>query len=510
VVVIAMAAPSRPPFFAWLEEHMGLDLANAPHDGWERALAHRMRTTGSASFEVYRQRVSGPERLRSELEHFAGHVTVGETYFFRESSQLDALARAALPALVARRAGDEPIRILSVGCSTGEEPYSIAITTSQLVEPPGARIEITAVDANPAAIDRARRGCYSEWALRATLPHLRDQFFRKTPLGYLLSDQIKDRVRFVVGNIFDDSLFALGASSFDVVFCRNVLIYFSRRKIAHALERFSTLLRPDGFLFLGHSETTRGYSRSFTAVELHGAFCYRPAHASARPSKAAPKAAFAAAAPTVSAAQSRDSWIRIIDQSTHRLQRLGESQVAAPDATPVARRHPRRGADARAEALDLMRAERFVDALATLDQIASPEAYFRETVLTRVAILLHLGRIGEAMQICERLIDDFPACAGAHHLLAVAAEHEGDTDRALDHHRQAIGIDPGFAMSRLRCGLLARRASRFAEARTHLGAALEALSTASSDDLLLFAGGFSGDALIELCRAELRACEVER
>jgi chemotaxis protein methyltransferase CheR len=440
----------------------GLTLDVVPPEVLETLLAERVAAAGCEP-EVYLDRLAA-DRCRTELAALAPRLTVPETYFFRNSEQFRALADVALPALGPAR---RRLRLLSAGCASGEEAYTLAIVAREAA--PGRPVRVTGVDVNPAVLDRARRARYPEWSMRATPEVTRRRWFRTDGTDVVVDREIRDLVRFVPGNLADDDPAWWTPGGYDVIFCRNVVIYHTPAHIKTAVARLVAALAPGGFLFLGHAETAHGRVPGLDLRHSHETFYFQ------RTDHAVP------VAPPV-----------------------------IPNRPPVAGR-PRRparpqvraGGDAVARALNLLRQERYDDALAVVAAEPGSDAH-----LLRAVLLTDLGRIEEAEAECRRLLEVDGLHAGAHYLLAVTREGAGDAATAASHARTAAYLDPGFAMPRLRLGLLARSRGDTAGARIELAAALTLLVGESPDRLLLFGGGFTRVALADLCRTELRACGV--
>ncbi len=179
------------------------------------------------------------------LEALINLLTVNETYFFRESRQIYFLTEKVLQ-------HKEPVRILCAPGSTGEEPYSIAMALLDAGVLPG-RIEIVSLDINSDVIVSAKEGRYNARSLHKTPLNLQEKYFIRFDERFMISDQVKALVRFHTINIFDDSLFALGA--FDVIFSRNMLIYFDEPTVLRAVERFCRLARSkESLFFFGHAD----------------------------------------------------------------------------------------------------------------------------------------------------------------------------------------------------------------------------------------------------------------
>jgi chemotaxis protein methyltransferase CheR len=229
----------------------------------ERRVVERMLATESRSFESYFARLrAGPP---AEIEQFVNAFTVNETYFYREEHQLSCLTADLLAARLKATTRGDQIRIWSVPCSTGEEPYSIAIWLLEnwpLVD--RYDIEIVGSDIDTGAVGLARAGIYGKRALMRLPPHLVDKYFE--PAGdetWRIIDDLRQSVRFTAANIVNPAETTLHGQ-FDVIFCRNVLIYFDQDTKVNVFNRLAKIIEPDGFLVLGAAETVVGLSAGFS------------------------------------------------------------------------------------------------------------------------------------------------------------------------------------------------------------------------------------------------------
>jgi chemotaxis protein methyltransferase CheR len=219
--------------------------------------------------DYYLQLQRDPNGERKKLAEL---VTNNETYFFREAQQFDALFEevAGLP-----RRG-RTLRLLCAGCSSGEEPYTLAILGRQNAACLGGRtVDVDAFDIDAGRIEMARRAEYGRSSLRSLSSEQVERYF--APLErdrWSLRAPFRDGVRFAWGNILDLSTFP-PAAPYDVIFCRNVLIYFSEAALRTAVRQFATVLRPGGLLFLGVAESIIGLSQQFETVRLRRAIAYR-------------------------------------------------------------------------------------------------------------------------------------------------------------------------------------------------------------------------------------------
>lgn len=210
-------------------------------------------------------------------------LAVPETYFWRQAEQFDVLARLLAPRHFRKRP-NRPFRIWSAACCSGEEPISIAIALSEAGWLDREPIEITATDASSAMVDRARAGVYGERAFRALPVHLRQKYFTPEGNAWRVDPGIASRVRWGTANLVEATDVARFADA-DVIFCRNVFIYFSEQAIRRAIRAFADRMPAHGWLFLGASESLTRVSADFELQDLDGAFAYtKPGHPDVIPS----------------------------------------------------------------------------------------------------------------------------------------------------------------------------------------------------------------------------------
>lgn len=443
----------------------------------------------------------------AEIGSLAQELTVPETYFFRNIDQFHALAQAALPERIRAQQARQSLRLLSAGCASGEEAYSIAIAARQAVPDRSWDVSIRAVDVNPAVLERAARARFSSWALRETPAELQRKWFRKEGSEMVLDQTVRAAVRFEHRNLSLDDPELWLRDHYDVVFCRNVIMYFTP-EAAHALvARLTPSLVPGGYLFLGHAETLRGLSQDFHLRHTHGTFYYQRKDATelvAATGLPAANLAQPASAPRLPArelsafVEDATSWIDAIRRASDRIQALSENSAATNLATSARRPKPDLGS-----ALDFLRKERFSDALDIIRSLPPESARDPDVLMLEAVLLTHSGQLGNAMETCHRLLAIDGLNAGAHYVLALCREAEGNHRQATEHDRVAAYLDPTFAMPRLHLGLLARRSGDRDATRREIGQALLLLQREDPSRLLLFGGGFSREALIGLCAAAL-------
>lgn len=241
-------------------------------------VAHRMKETGDATIAAYRDRLRDPGDDEWPLLESA--VTINETFFFRFAEQFDALRTTILPAMIERHREDRRLRIWSVGCSTGAEAHSVAILLADLLSDAVAdwRISLTGTDIDEAALTAARSADYSSWALRTVGEAERVRLFDRSGDRYRLKDRYRGIARFERHNLLAmiDVAAPLGYSDYDLILCRNVLIYFAQGDATAIVGALAGRLAPDGILLLGHAEPNPGFDAVADTAQVAGILTYRP------------------------------------------------------------------------------------------------------------------------------------------------------------------------------------------------------------------------------------------
>jgi chemotaxis protein methyltransferase CheR len=439
----------------------------------------------------------------SEVSTLACELTVGETYFFRNVEQFRALAEVALPECMRARKTQGTLRLLSAGCASGEEAYSIAIVIRETVTDPTWDVLVRAIDINPIALAKAAAARYSPWALRDTPLNQQRKWFRREGREMQLDETLRQAVKIGTGNLVRDDPDLWPAAGYDVIFCRNVLMYFTPEQTRLAVKRIARSLVPGGFLFLGHAETLRGVSDAFHLRHTHGTFYYQRKEDS--DSANLPMAAFEISVepPREPIARFDETWVETIRLATERVAALVPltPSESAPRSTIAWDSAP---------AFDLLRKEHFADALENLRGRPQESEHDPDALLMEAALLVQSGQLVAAESACQRLIVIDELNAGAHYLLALCREHAGDRDGAGEYDRVAAYLDPAFAMPRLHLGFLARRAGDPETAKRELGHALILLKREEASRIMLFGGGFSRKALIALCESVHKECGGHR
>jgi chemotaxis protein methyltransferase CheR len=257
-----------------VHQHCGIFYRDDARYLLERRLAPRVEALGLPDYVAYHRHLRLDPARAAELQRAIDLLTINETYFHREPLQLEALAREILPALARTRAAERSLRILSAGCSTGEEAYTLAVLVkdSRLFE--GWNVEIVGYDISSRCIEHARAGVYGEQSFRNAESQPMRRWFHLRGGKWAVDEAIKRMVRFSRENLLDARPLA-AVSRIDVLLCRNVLIYFDVGARKQVLRTFHQKLREGGWLLLGHSESLVNLTADFEIVHLRTDLVYR-------------------------------------------------------------------------------------------------------------------------------------------------------------------------------------------------------------------------------------------
>jgi chemotaxis protein methyltransferase CheR len=462
-----------------LHTSAGLAFDDSRRESLAYCVNERMRAHGCADVAAYLALVESDDSA-GERQALLDEVTIPETHFFRNPPQIRALRQHVLPELLRQAAGTKRLRIWSAGCSTGEEPYTIAMLIRELLPvSSGWDIKIIATDISMRALAAAKAARYGERAFVMTDPLDQQRFFYlDTDSGaYFVRDEIRELVEFRHHNLVVSPP-PFDAGELDLVLCRNVTIYFDRSTTKGLMQRLHERLRDGGYLFLGHAETLWQISDDFTLVSLGDAFVYRRLD------------------------EDRDRRAVLPDRRTEE-----EPRPTRADR----RRGPldRRDVEAPMEPsrmprlLERLNASKAVPPL----PVPSPLAAAPDP-LVAVRTAVALGKYAEAADLAAEVVTATPLRSEAHYLHGLALGNLGNDTEALVVLRKAVYLDSddGFAHFLLG-GALERTGEHLAAARSYRAAA-STLGRRPLDAVAPELGGRSVAELAALCHQLARQAET--
>jgi len=490
-------------FRAVVVSHLGLQFEEGRLGFLAEVLQRRVDAT-KAPVDAYLEAME-EGRATAEVVALAQELTVNETYFFRNSEQFRAFGEQVLPELLRARHERQNLRVLSAGCASGEEAYTISIVAQEAMPDPSWDLQVIAVDVNSTVLTKARLGRYSDWVLRETPDPVKQGWFHRDGRDFILHERARTPVRFEQRNLVAEDPQFWAPASYDIVFCRNVMMYFSPDQMRSVVARVARALVPGGYLFLGHAETLRGCSDDFHLCHSHGTFYYRrkETHAlrNARPVSAVADFSATAAPPEPPAGH----WFDKIRAASERIEAL------VPAAETRAAAISTQSSWDLAPTFDLIGQERFGEALACVRTRPAATDDDPDTLLLEATLQIQNGDAESAQATCHKLLSIDDLNAGAHYVLGLCLEgSDCGSDAAAEHYRTAIYLDAAFAMPHLHLGLIARRKGDIKTARRELAQALALLPRDDASRLLLFGGGFTRQTLVGVAEAALRDCGGRR
>jgi chemotaxis protein methyltransferase CheR len=258
----------------WLNERTGLQFGDDSAYVFERRLEQRLAALQLDGYDDYYKLLRLGEQGDAEFEELVERLTTKETYFYRQDYQLEAFEHELLPRLAQQRGGRKRLTVWSAGCATGEEPYTLAIMLERYGLFTGWDVRVIGSDISKRSIGSARRGIYRQNSFRVAPDWLRPDYFTPCEGGWQVDERIRRMCHFGQLNLLERARASL-VGRIDVVFCRNVLIYFDANSRKRVIDNLYERLLPGGYLLLGHSESLLNVSTAFELVHLKGDLVYR-------------------------------------------------------------------------------------------------------------------------------------------------------------------------------------------------------------------------------------------
>jgi chemotaxis protein methyltransferase CheR len=453
------------------------------------SLLSRITARGLQSFAHYFQLLCSRGGAE-EFDQLLNLITIPETFFFRDQAQLMALKRYVIPDILAKRSGeDSTLRIWSAGCSTGEEPYTIAMIVAEGM--PGVvlpRTRILATDISRNALAAAREGLYRSRSLQSTEDDYRERYFSRRGNMYALNEAIKQMVEFRYFNLMREPYPLLDLTGWDIIFCRNVTIYFQPEVTKRVVHNFYESLREGGYLFTGFSESLRYVSDEFTAVQLGGIFLYQK--------KAVDRDI-----------KKREKSRPIAPQSRRLQAPVGKRRrqvKAAPSQKTAASQQTLYRAK---ELLEDGKPEQAHLLLAPILEQRRPPI---EALLLQAEIALNQGDMADAAKVCQKVIGVEPLSVAGHYLLGIIYRILEKEEKAIEMFKKVVYLKPDQALAHFYLGELHALGGDLDTAGRYYANAVRLLQESPESFDNRFAGGFSLGLLVDTCRSRLESLSSRR
>lgn len=489
------------PLLAQLGERltasMGVRFAADRLHELDRAMGAVARDLGSADPEQCAKRLLSAPLRKADLEILASYLTVGETYLFRDPHSFEVVEQQILPDLIrARRSEGRRLRIWSAGCCTGEEPYTLAIVLDRLIpDLEDWNVTILATDINPQFLSRARKGRYTEWSFRGVPECVRERYFDSVGARQFdIRPALKRIVTFAYLNLAEDCYPALsnGTNAIDLIFCRNVLMYFSPEIAQRVADGMLRCLVDGGSLVVSPVETSPVLFKDFSRFHSNGVTIYRRKAAADVPLEAS----WRSEPPTITV-----PWLAEIEYD----QRETTGSTATCDDRPFPAEAPlpesqSGGPQARGleEAQCLFSEGRYAEATEAILALRPKADGDAQAIELLARALANQGRLGEAAEWCKKAIAGNKLDGGCHFLLAAIQQELGSFAEAAESLKRSLYLDPALVIAHFALGNLAREQGRFGEAERHFGNALELLYSYDAGEVLPESDGLTAQRLAEI------------
>lgn len=497
------------PFRDLIEEWCGLHFDDTQRGSLSASVKTRMHQLGLTQPDEYYERLRAgvPHLIEAELRNLIDLVTVTETCFFRDPFQFRLLRHHILPALLAEGSTDgaagskRVLRVWSAGCSSGEEAYSVALTLWDMglyLAYPDWTFEVIGTDLNTRALDAARRGVYSARAVRNVEPGYLQRYFRREGAHFHLNDEIKGCVRFEYANLMQASLRPPAMALQNIVFCKNVAIYFRPEGTLRLVRGLHQALADGGYLLLGHSESLWQMAEGLALVEHEGAFCYRKVSADdagdrnvrSKPSPADPNA-------NRVRRPSRTPGGRTAGGT------VSAAVVPLLSTAPPAATIPEVAPAEYAGCLEAFRAGDLTAAEAVLEDLLRSCPTFVPAHLLLGGVYAHRGRYDDATGMAERVLLLSDLEPRAHLLLGMIAARHGRVDEALRSFRRTLYLDDSLALAHFWLGNVYRDRGDLVRACREYQNVVRNWERHPLELTEEFALDLTAEQLVEFCRATL-------
>jgi len=491
-------------FRDFIQSHSGIFLEEGKRDSLRALLVLRANIWGCASLDEYLEVLA---RSADELNEMLNLVTINETSFFRFPAQFEVLKSHVLPQILeSKPAVSSGFRAWSAGCATGEEPYSVAMTLadSQLASL-GYTPQVLGTDISTHALDRARRGEYPLKSLEGVDADVVSRYFEPTPGGLTVTRRLREMVEYNYHNLVKEPYPLALMGNWDIIFCRNVTIYFriewTRRVVANLCES----LNPGGFLFVGHSETLTSVSDRLEPVEVDGVFLYRKpirrrllvvdrqdGRLASVQERTFDEVNRAASNPHSQASSARAVRPAIVEQ---RQVEEETAEVATIDVSAVIAEAHQRLSDG-----DPVAALRLAGEVLDVNP-RSAEGYL-------IAAYAHAdgGDFSAAIDECRRALAISPLVAAARFILGVIYLRLDDSVRAIEEFKRTLYIDSDFVLARFNLANLYRSRGALEDACREYDNTLRSLERSPQGGWTHFMGGFTPELLVRTCQRGLDEC----
>lgn len=472
-------------FSEFFSEKCGLHFDRRNRKALERGIQRRMRVVAAPSVAAYFTYLQNSLESRQEFKKLVALLTIGETSFFRFDPHFAALIEQVIPELIRHNRSSRRLRIWSAGCSTGEEAYSLAITLlHHFPQLASWDITILGTDISHQSLAAARQGNYKERTLRHVTPQLLKEWFVKEGTGWTVVERLRLLTRFSFLNLQSETYpnAKNGTTECDLIFCRNVMIYFRPETVRAVVSRLRRALRPGGYLFLGHSETLGAGFLDFVRCQHHGGTYYRAGGEEddllARDKKAD------------DGTKNKPSFILF--------EKINDNPLVTQHSPEKAK-----------EKSGIISADK-VNNKTTSPKIAATvilPAEAANQLLDQGFSLADQGCLDEALSLCQQVLRSDDLSPRAYFLRGLVRAQQGESLTAAEDFQRVILLDIKAVMAHYHLAHVYRQLGRRQEALRSLQTVLRLLTKRGDEETIPDAKDWTVTGLLKRCEAELKQLE---
>lgn len=476
----------------FIASRMGLHFPPERWNDLERNIALAAREFEFNNTEAFISWLVASKINMEQMEILASHLTINETYFWREPRVFEALTEKILPEIIRlNENGEKRLRIWSAGCATGEEPYSIAIALHRAIPKiEDWNITILATDINPRILKKAAAGIYREWSFRDSPGWLKKKYFHVRPDGeFEIDPDIRKMVRFAYLNLVEDVYPSPvnNTNAMDIIFCRNVLMYFVPGRIKQAAHNLYKSLVEGGYFMVSAGEFSQELFPQFNSISFSGAFVYRKDNPGYIPSS--DKSIAAESSQNINIQHQLEQAVLpvfpVLEQESISFKILPETgNLVMPK-------------DAYSEALSLYEEGQYSETVKKL--VETPKT----SVTLSVRALANQGKLKEALLLCEKAIIEEKLNPVLYYLKAAILQELNRDEDAIISLKQSLYIDPNLILAHFTLGNIMIKQGSIQTAKKDFNNALALLGMLKQDDILPESDGMTAGRFKEILNATI-------
>jgi chemotaxis protein methyltransferase CheR len=487
-----------------LIEASGFNFEEGRNQSLHLALWERLQHRGYDSYREYYNLLKFHPEGRAEMRELLDLITIGETYFFRNKAQFDVLMKYVLPEMIQRKkdSQDKCIRVWSAGCSGGDEAYSIAIAIMEVVPSYGEwNISILGTDINRKGLACAKEAIYSEKSIAYLPKEYLDKYFKVRGSTYVLEPHVRELVQFEYHNLVKDPFIHETMQNTDIIFCRNVIIYFGSEITQRTIENFYNSLAQDGYLFLGHAETLWQVTNKFERVEFPQTFIYKKRLGQIRedalkPFMAIPEITFEDLPSIKETGMTKPIFTQALRSRLWEKPELFEQAKQPPDVTEKVKL-------AYDGATLCLKEIKDQTVLSSSNDIIPQDKNQISTYLTQATILANEAKYKEAADILAKIIEVDNLSVEAYYLLGVLSYKTSNLKEAETQFKKVIYVDPDSVLAYFNLGNMYLYQRKFKEAAREFRNAIRLLEKRPKDEQVRFCEDFTVEFLLRACKKNL-------